>query len=92
MIAHKTNSAVTNELMTIPDMNSNFRKNRMSNARIQQLVTLLYMHRTMVESDGIKKSESEELQKAMKRIDRNYDCYSKNPMIKGTFDFTYLKK
>lgn len=50
------------------------------------------MHRTMVESDGIKKSESEELQKAMKRIDRNYDYYSKNPMIKGTFDFTDLKK
>lgn len=34
--------------MMIPDMNSNFRKNRMSNARIQQLVTLLYMHKTMV--------------------------------------------
>ena len=86
-IAHKTNSAVTNELMTIPNMNSNFRKNRMSNARIQQLVTLFYMHRTMVESDGIKKSESEEIQKVMKRIDRNYDYYSTNPMIKGTFDF-----
>ena len=23
----------------------------------------------------------------MKRIDRNYDYYSTNPMIKGTFDF-----
>lgn len=34
---HKTNTDVTNELMMIPDMNSNFRKNRMSNARIQQL-------------------------------------------------------
>ena len=85
--AHKTNTAVTNELMMINDMNSNFRRNRMSNARIQQLVTLFYMHRTMVESDGIKKSESEEIQKVMKRIDRNYDYYSTNPMIKGTFDF-----
>ncbi len=73
--------------MMINDMNSNFRRNRMSNARIQQLVTLFYMHRTMVESDGIKKSESEEIQKVMKRIDRNYDYYSTNPMIKGTFDF-----
>lgn len=35
----------------------------------------------------IKKSESEEIQKVMKRIDRNYDYYSTNPMIKGTFDF-----
>ena len=42
----------------------------MSNARIQQLVTLLYMHKTMVESDGIIQSESEELQKIMKRIER----------------------
>lgn len=73
--------------MMINDMNSNFRRNRMSNARIQQLVTLFYMHRTMVESDGIKKSESEEIQKVMKRIDRSYDYYSTNPMIKGTFDF-----
>ena len=40
----------------------------MSNARIQQLVTLLYMHKTMVESDGIIQSESEELQKIIKRI------------------------
>lgn len=40
----------------------------MSNARIQQLVTLFYMHRTMVESDGIKKSESEEIQKVMKEL------------------------
>ena len=56
-------------------------------AKIRVLVTLFYMHRTMVESDGIKKSESEEIQKVMKRIDRNYDYYSTNPMIKGTFDF-----
>ena len=88
--AHKTNTDVTNELMMIPDMNSNFRKNRMSNARIQQLVTLFYMHKTVVESDGIIQSESEELQKIIKRFDRNYDYYSTNPMIKGTFDFLKL--
>jgi len=86
-IVHKTNSAVTNELMRIPDMNSNFRKNRMSNARLQQLITLLYMHKTMVESNGILQFESEELQKIMKRINRNYGYYVTNPMIKGTFDF-----
>ena len=62
----------------------------MSNARIQQLVTLLYMHKTMVESDGIIRSESEELQKIMKRIARNYGYYSTNSMIKGTFDFLKL--
>lgn len=85
--AHDTNAAVTKELMAINGMNSNFRKNRMSNARIQQVVTLLYMHKKMVGSEGIIKAESEELQKTMKRIKKNYDYYNENLMIQGTFDF-----
>lgn len=84
---HKTNKDVTDELVKIPKMNSNFRKNRMSNARIQQIITLFYMHKTMVGSDGIKQSEGEELQKVMKRIDKNESYYQTNPLIKGTFDF-----
>lgn len=88
--AHSTNAAVTSELMKIKGMNTNFRKNRMSNARIQQVVTLLYTHKDMVESEGIKRSESEELKKIMERVDKNYDYYNTNPMIKGTFDFLKL--
>ena len=88
--AHSTNAAVTSELMKIKGMNTNFRKNRMSNARIQQVVTLLYTHKDMVESEGIKWSESEELKKIMERVDKNYDYYNTNPMIKGTFDFLKL--
>ena len=85
--AHKTNTAVTNELMMINDMNSNFRRNRMSNARIQQLVTCFICTGLWLKAMVLKKSESEEIQKVMKRIDRNYDYYSTNSMIKGTFDF-----
>ena len=88
--AHSTNAAVTSELMKIKGMNTNFRKNRMSNARIQQVVTLLYTHKDMVESEGIKRSESEDLKKIMGRVDKNYDYYNTNPMIKGTFDFLKL--
>ena len=76
--------------MKIPKMNSKFRKNRMSNAKIQQLVTLLYMHKTMVESEGILKSESEQLQKVIKRVNKNYEYYELSPVIKGTFDFLKL--
>ena len=50
------------------------------------------MHKTMVESGGIIQSESEELQKIIKRIDRNYGYYSINPMIKGTFDFLSFRQ
>ena len=88
--AHSTNAAVTSELMKIKGMNTNFRKNRMSNARIQQVVTLLYTHKDMVESEGIKRSESEDLKKIMERVDKNYDYYNTNPMIKGTFEFLKL--
>lgn len=88
--AHSTNAAVTSELMKIKGMNTNFRKNRMSNARIQQVVTLLYTHKDMVESEGIKRSESEDIKKIMERVDKNYDYYNTNPMIKGTFDFLKL--
>ena len=88
--AHSTNAAVTSELMKIKGMNTNFRKNRMSNARIQQVVTLLYTHKDMVESEGIKRSESEDLKKIMERVDKNYDYYNTNPMRKGTFDFLKL--
>jgi abortive infection bacteriophage resistance protein len=85
--AHGTNADITKALMAIPGMNSNFRKNRMSNARIQQVITLLYMHKIMVESEGIRKSEGEELKRIITRIDKNIDYYNSNQKIKGTLDF-----
>lgn len=88
--AHGTNAAVTAALMKIDGMNKNFRKNRMSNARIQQIVTLLYMHKTMVKSEGVRNYESKELCKVMRRIDRNKMYYQSNTLIKGTFDFLKL--
>ena len=57
---------------------------------IQQVVTLLYTHKDMVESEGIKRSESKDLKKKMERVNKNYDYYNTNPMIKGTFDFLKL--
>jgi abortive infection bacteriophage resistance protein len=85
--AHGTNADITKALMAIPGMNSNFRKNRMSNVRIQQVITLLYMHKMMVGSDGIRKSESDELKRITIRIDKNINYYKSNQKIKGTLDF-----
>ncbi|MEE0081643.1 MAG: Abi family protein [Catenibacterium mitsuokai] len=72
---HHTNKEIIKELVCIPDMNSNFRKNKMSNARIQQIITLLYMHKKIVRSDGVALYESGELKKLMRRIDRNSNYY-----------------
>lgn len=87
---HSTNADVTKELMIIPAMNKMFRKNRMSNARIQQIITLFYMHKTIVESNGIKENESLGLRKVMQRVDKHCDYYETNPVIKGTFNFLKL--
>lgn len=85
--SHDTNAGVTKALMSIKGMNTNFRKNRMSNARIQQIVTFLYMHKEMVTSDGMHQSEAKGLQEVMTRAYKNKDYYKNNPMLKSTFDF-----
>lgn len=72
---HHTNKEIIKELVCVPDMNSNFRKNKMSNARIQQIITLLYMHKKIVRSEGVALYESGELKKLMRRIDRNSNYY-----------------
>ena len=71
-------------------MNSNFRKNRMSNERIQQIITLLYMHKKMVRSEGVALYESGDLKKLIRRIDRNSTYYKTNKLIQGTFKFLGL--
>ncbi|WP_026664630.1 Abi family protein [Butyrivibrio sp. FC2001] len=88
--SHDTNAGVTKALMSIEGMNKNFRKNRMSNARIQQIVTLLYMHKEIVTSEGVHKKAAKDLQDVIARAFKNNDYYKNNPMLKGTFDFLKL--
>ena len=89
---HHTNKEIIKELICIPHMNSNFRKNKMSNARIQQIVTLLYMHKKTVRSEGVALYESRELKKLMRRIDKNCSYYKTNTLIHGTFKFLGLEE
>ncbi|SEQ18757.1 Abortive infection bacteriophage resistance protein [Lachnospiraceae bacterium NE2001] len=84
---HRTSDDVTKALMKINGMNKNFRKNRMSNARIQQIVTLLYTHKMMVTSSGISTTESEKVQEVMERAYKHIDYYKGNIKIKNTLDF-----
>lgn len=87
---HLTNKDIIKELIRIPYMNSNFRKNRMSNVRIQQIITLFYIHKKMVRSEGVALYESGELKKLMRRIDKNCCYYKTNTLIHGTFKFLGL--
>lgn len=87
---YHTNKEIIKELIDILHMNSNFRKNKMSNARIQQIITLLYMHKKIVRSEGVALYESGELKKLMRRIDRNSNYYKTNKLVQGTFKFLEL--
>ncbi len=87
---HDTNADVTKALMRIKEMNTNLRKKRMSNARIQQIVTLLYMHKEIVTSEEMHVNESKGLHDVIARAFKNEDYYKNNPMIKGAFDFLKL--
>lgn len=87
---HHTNKEIIKELICIPHMNSNFRKNKMSNARIQQIITLLYMHKKMVRSEGVTLYESGEFKKLIRRNDRNSNYYKTNKLVQGTFKFLGL--
>lgn len=87
---HRTNNAVTRELSRIHSLSTPFRKLKMSNSRVQEIVTLLYMHKSLVTSSGLHESEAETLQCLEEWMFRNIGYYVDIPLISGTFDFLKL--
>ncbi|MGN1097810.1 MAG: Abi family protein [Clostridia bacterium] len=63
---------------------------KMSNASIQGIVTLLYMHKAIVTSDGVHKHQAENIHNIIDRMYRNKDYYLNNISIMSMFEF--LKK
>lgn len=60
---------------------------KMSNARIQQIVTLLYLNKKITTSEGVLKYQKEMLQKLKNRIEHNIQYYSNNTLIKSNLNF-----
>ena len=87
---HSTSNEVTKELAKIKEISKGFRNVKMSNARIQQVVTLWYVHKTLVDSEEIRKNEYSELKNVIGRMYRNEDYYKENDVIRGTFNFLKL--
>lgn len=85
-----TGTIINRELMKISGMSKKFRSLKMSNIRIQQFVTLLYTHKTMVKSNGIIRTQSVSLNKLIARMYKNSTYYNESPLISGTFDFLKL--
>lgn len=85
-IKRATNYYVSNELSRI-GVTKSIRDKKMSNVRIQQIVTLLYTHKKIVTSPGINEHQCDVLNETIQRMFRNIDFYSSNETIFTTFKF-----
>ena len=84
---HDTNDEVSRALMKIPGMTKKVRIKKMSNARLQQIVTLLFTHKEMVTSRDVLEKESRKLNEFVDRLYQNKQYYVDNEIIKSSFDF-----
>ena len=82
-----TSYLVTKELANIEKISKVTRIKKMSNGRIQQVISLLYMHKKLIPSEGVRKNAVTNLQKFSDRIKRNGHYYDNNDLIRTTFEF-----
>lgn len=83
---HPTNYKILRELSNT-GFTQTTTSRRMSNARIQQVVTLLFLAKNVITSSGIYDHHCERLQELKKRVEHHIDYYDKNLLIKGNFEF-----
>ena len=62
-------------------------KKRMSNVRIQQIITMLYVHKEIVTSRGVHKKTAELLNELKRRINEHCEYYNTNLIVYRTFEF-----
>lgn len=79
-------NSVSEAVAGIPHIGSGQRKAKLSNDRIQQIVTALYVH-TLLASPGVIKHRAETLASFVDRMNRNINYYAGNLQIKTTFEF-----
>lgn len=83
---YNTNYGLNRELSKI-GISKSIRDRKMSNVRIQQIVTLLYTHKKLVTSSGVHKNQCEALSKTIERAFRHIEYYVGNETILTTFNF-----
>ena len=80
----KVDYAIKNKLGNIATKNE--LKNRLSNERIGQFVTLLYLHKEVVTSNSVMERGKMELHKLVDNMFKNIDKID-NDLIKNNFEF-----
>lgn len=84
---HQTSFLVTRELGKIESVSKITRDKKMSNARLQQIVTLLYMHKQLVTSEGVRNKAKDKINGFITRMNKNKNYYLSNALIRTSFEF-----
>lgn len=88
---HKTNFKVNRFLSdTKFDISKDSRTRKMSNSAVNDIVTLIYAHTSIVSSVGNLAGQGKQLKNVIERCYKNIDLYKNNDTILTTFEF--LKK
>ena len=88
---HKTNYKVSRFLADSKfGISKDMRTRRMSNSAVNDIITLIYAHLTIVSSSGNVKAQGKNLKEIIDRCYKHIDYYKNNDTILSTFSF--LKK
>ena len=85
--SRKTNEAVSEALDQIEELPLSLKRSRMSNERIRQVITLLYVYKSQVTSISMQERASRRLQDLIARIYKHENYYKDNPLIGHSFAF-----
>lgn len=83
---YPANYIVLNEIAKI-GISKKVRDNKLSNTRIKQLITLLYLNKNIVTSEGVLNHQAKSLNELKGRIEHHIDYYDKNELIQTSLKF-----
>lgn len=83
----KANVIVSRKLSDLENISRNARKKKMSNIRIQEIVTLFISYHLFVTSEGLKEKTQNKMMLFSDRMFKNIDYYKTNNLIYSTFIF-----
>ena len=83
----KTSAIINNKLSKITAISRNTRQKKMSNIRIQEIVTLFISYNIFVTSIGMKNKTHKRLILLSERMFKHIDYYQSNNLILSTFTF-----
>lgn len=84
---HKIVKPITEFTKKIPGLSPPSRKKRLSNRKIHDLTTLIYVHYTYIDSEGIKKARYGDLKQLLDRTKREVNAYDKQDALIAVYKY-----